>query len=994
MMAVMQTTSFFTIPPGCAFASDLAKGILAQSKTPQDLANTQIFLPTRRAVRALSTAFLQESQGQALLLPKMMAIGDIDEEAFDFPMADDGSLPPAMPEMRRLCMIARQVQAFPIKGYRPNEAQAFALSRALLGLFDQIQNAEFDIENLQDLWPKELASHWQDIAQFLSILWQFWPQILVQEKAMDPVARRIALMSAQAKIWQEQPPQTQVILAGSTGTLPATQGLMKVISNLPQGQVVFPGLMTDIADEDWREIGRDKVHPLHPLAITCEALSISLDDVAIWPASDVTPHKARQQFLTEVMRPASQTDKWRDNEAMATNLLSRQPYEGLRRLDVQNNHEEAVVISLLMRQALEVPEKTTILVTADRQLARMVRSELARYGVGIDDSAGDPLSQSAIGAFLTLLARLITGQDILFDLVALAGHPFSCGQTSRVHFRQQIDEIQKRYLRGPLPYADLFALHDKMAKHPELQAFVETHILAPLRPLWDLHKKAHVSLADCADCLGQVAEAFAATSPQDEAGAVAKLWSGPDGEVAAKLLQEMSSYGQDFTIRPEGFFDIWQELAQTTEVRRPFQKQSRLAILGAVESRMVSADLVILSGLNEGTWPPRPSQNLWMNQAMANRIGLPHNQWRIALSAHDFLMAAAMPEVVITRARRQDDRLTMQSRWLTRMDAVMTALDISDLIAPHLPDEIAELLRWRRQIEAKPIEAPAPKPPIAARPTRFSATEFDVLIDDPYGIYAKKILGLRALPPLNEAPNVALKGTLFHKALQDFSQKYPDHKTGSHQLEELLQMAKPLFDKWQDHYIVSFFWWPQFIAVAKWFLQEESHIRQAGDMSFAEIKGMVRITIGSRQFEVTAKADRIVNHEDHTATIIDYKTGQAPSKRSVTNGRSTQMLVERALVEAGGYEALGNVQEIRELQYWQLSGRGTKAGAITNVLPKSGEDEPADILDSITALLTRFEDEQMPYHAEPDPRARRKYSDYRHLARLKEWRVLEVNHGE
>ena len=173
--------------------------------------------------------------------------------------------------------------------------------------------------------------------------------------------------------------------------------------------------MTDIKADDWQEIGKDKVHPLHPLAVTCEALSIGLSEVAIWPASDIAPHKARQQFLTEVMRPASQTDKWRDNKEMPTSLLSREPYVGLRRLEVQNNHEEAVAISLLMREALEVPEKTTILVTADRQLARMVRSELARYGVGIDDSAGDPLSQSAIGAFLTLLARLIAGQDILFS---------------------------------------------------------------------------------------------------------------------------------------------------------------------------------------------------------------------------------------------------------------------------------------------------------------------------------------------------------------------------------------------------------------------------------------------------------------------------------------------------------------------------------------------------------------------------------------------------
>ena len=994
----MHSSSFYTIPPGRPFASDLAKGLLANMESPQELAQTQIFLPTRRAARALSAAFLQQSEGQALLLPKIRAIGD--EEDYDTDLAhaflssDDGSLVPAIPEMRRLCLIARQVQLFPINNQLPTQAQSFALARALLQLLDQVQNAEFDIQNMQDLWPKELAAHWQDIAQFLSISWRYWPQILEAEGVMDPVARRIALMERQGQIWQERPPQTPIILAGSTGTLPATQKMMKIISTLPKGKVVFPGLVPDISDDDWQAIASDKVHPLHPLSITCQRLDISPSEVSIWPASDdYSPQlAARQQLLLEVMRPASQTDKWRDNKSMPKALQKAENLAGFRRMELQDDNQEAEVIALLMREALEVPNKTAILVTADRQLARMVQSELRRYDIDIDDSAGAPLLQSAVGGFLQLLANLLYSKDIFADLIALSAHPFSCGQTNRVTYRSFVDRVNKTYMRGPLRFDNLQGLCDAIKDDKAVHDFMLNHIMAPLEALLSLAEEQDISLSKFASILGEVAENFASSESEELSDIVTKLWSGADGEAAANLLQQMAQYGGDYLITPQAFRDILEEFLRTTEVRRPFQKQSRLSILGAVESRMVSADLIILSGLNEGVWPPKAGQDLWMNQAMAKAIGLPHRQWRIALSAHDFLMAATMPDVVITRSRRQNDTVALPSRWLTRLDAVMTAFKISDLVAPKIPDDIQDILHWRKQISHTPISPPKPCPPIALRPTKFTATEFDNLISDPYAIYAKKILGLRALSPIGERPNAALKGTIFHKALHLFTQKHPRGEVGLAQLDELLDIAKPLFDEWLIHYEVIHFWWPQFMAVAKWFLQADNTLRQVNDISFSEQKGEITLHVGKREFTIVAKADRIVLHDDNTASVIDYKTGVVPSKTALTKGRATQMLVETALLLEGGYPMIGDSLDVSSLEYWKLSGRGQASGEIKNVTPK--DYAPHDLFSVITHLIARFEDENMPYYSEPDPRGRQAYSDYRHLARIKEWRVLEVTNDE
>ena len=133
-----------------------------------------------------------------------------------------------------------------------------------------------------------------------------------------------------------------------------------------------------------------------------------------------------------------------------------------------------------------------------------------------------------------------------------------------------------------------------------------------------------------------------------------------------------------------------------------------------------------------------------------------------------------------------------------------------------------------------------------------------------------------------------------------------------------------------------------------------------------------------------------MRHDDGSVTIIDYKTGTAPSKKSVEAGRSTQMLIEAALIANGGYQTITKGADIKALTYWKLQGRGHESGTILDVMPKGFA--PEGLLENVSSLLARFEDPEMAYHAEPDPRGRQRYSDYRHLARIKEWRVLEVTH--
>ena len=81
------------------------------------------------------------------------------------------------------------------------------------------------------------------------------------------------------------------------------------------------------------------------------------------------------------------------------------------RLDCANPREEATAIALILREALETPGKTAALVTPDRDLAQRVAEQMRRWGVEIDDSAGVPLGQAAVGRFLRLVERPLHGAD-------------------------------------------------------------------------------------------------------------------------------------------------------------------------------------------------------------------------------------------------------------------------------------------------------------------------------------------------------------------------------------------------------------------------------------------------------------------------------------------------------------------------------------------------------------------------------------------------------
>jgi len=278
-------------------------------------------------------------------------------------------------------------------------------------------------------------------------------------------------------------------------------------------------------------------------------------------------------------------------------------------------------------------------------------------------------------------------------------------------------------------------------------------------------------------------------------------------------------------------------------------------------------------------------------------------------------------------------------------------------------------------------EPPAPRPPLAARPRRLSVTEIETWMRDPYAVYARHVLGLKALDPIDADAGAAEYGTMVHKALEHFVRLYPralpaDAEAG------LLEIGRTVFAEAMVSPALWAFWWPRFVAIARWVAARETTRRPEVAVAHAEVKGALEIQAPGGPFTLIAKADRIDVLRDGSLALIDYKTGQPPSAKEVAAGYAPQLPLEAAIARLGGFDGIVAAEPSR-LLYWRL--KGGEAGGEERSAGDDAATLATEALDGLRALVAVFDREDTPYAARPHPEHAPKYSDYLHLARVREW---------
>lgn len=960
----------FTIASDAPFVDALARGILDDTAgDPLALAAVTVLLPTRRACRSLREAFLRLSDGKPLLLPRLMPLNDMDDEEALF--ASYGvaetvmDIPPPIPGLKRQLMLARMI--LPIE---PHTEQAVRLAQELAKFLDQVQTERLSFDNLKNLAPEKYAAHWQQTIEFMRIVTQQWPEILREEGAIDPATHRNLVFTAQVEAWRKTGAPGPVIAAGSTGSIPATADVLRAVAHLANGCVALPGLDMHLTDDDWTEV--DDTHPQYGLKHLLAHMEAGREAVIPWPTvSGALSERAR--FVSEVMRPAATTHAWQH-----ITPLTPAAVDGLTRLDCPGPREEAEAIALIMREVLEERTRTCALVTPDRTLAQRVAAELKRWDIAVDDSAGRPLHQTPSGAFLRLTASMVAEDFAPVPLLAACKHPLAAAGRDPIEFRDLTRAAEVHILRGPRPGAGLEGLR-VLTKDGDIKAWIG-HIATACETFAALMRAPESTFADLLIAHMEAAEALAAT--HDSPGPV-RLWAGDDGETAASFIAELTQSAQALPpIPPSLYPGILEALMEGRVVRPRYGSHPRLHILGPLEARLQRFDVLILGGLNEGTWPAEANADPWMSRPMRKAFGLPLPERRIGQAAHDIVQALSAPRVVMTRAKKVEGTPTVPSRWLMRLARVIEAAKLPDIARTSS----APWLHWARALtqpeSSTTVSPPAPKPPVSARPRRLSVTQIETWMRDPYGVYARHVLKLRALDPLEQDVSAADYGTLIHESLDEFVRAHPSGNLPPRALETLLAIGRAKFIEKAPRPGILAFWGPRFARIAAWFVDTEQARRHMLAQSFIEVPGEMTITTPGGAFTLTAKADRIDRTKDGRLSIIDYKTGVPPSDKEVIAGFAPQLPLEAAMLAVGGFKDVpAGVAGV--LSFWHLHGRndGGDEKRVRHDAATLAEEARAGLI----ALVTKFDDPTTPYEARPSPEHAPKYSDYAHLARVKEW---------
>jgi len=985
----LKTPAVFTIDASADFARTLADGVLARLKGDRlALAGATIYVPTQRAARSFGDAFA-DALGGAALLPQFRALGETDEDELLFDTApDDMAMLPAIAPLRRQLLLAQEIRAWD-REHRLSFAQAAALAASLAKVMDEVETQGCDLSKLKDLAPAELAEHWEGVARFLNVLQGRWPEILAEEKALNPAARRDAALRALARRLEASPPRGLVIAAGSTGSIPATAALLAAIARLPVGAVVLPGLDRGLDAQSWADL--DEGHPQFGLRELLKHIGCERDDVADW--HEAPANTARAALLRETLRPAPTTDAWQA-------LLKRgadqvlQGLNGMAMIAAADPAHEALSIALALRHALETPGRTAALVTPDRNLARRVASEMRRWNVTIDDSAGRPLAHTTAGAFLCLIADAAAQRFAPVPLLALLKHPFATLGQDGAEFRARARELDRWCLRGPRPDPGLAGITRAIAKaanayHPP-PAGVLTALAAwwqavadILAPLEALHEQADVALADLLDAHVAAAEALACAAAPD-----CRLWREADGEAAQSLMRALQEAAAGIApIEPGSYAALFRSVAMAVPVRLAAGRHPRLAILGPLEARLQRYDLTILGGLNEGSWPRGAGHDPWFSRPMRSSLGLEQPERGIGLSAHDFAMLASGPDVLMTRALKADGAPTIAARWLRRMEQLAVGLQpdmgeearhLHHIIAPGT--DYAALASALSVVTPGPrLERPAPRPPVDARPRRLSVTEIETWLRDPYAIYAKHVLGLRPLDALNDEVGPLERGTALHAAVEEFVRRYPAALPAD-AAEQLAQIADGLFEQAGIPKSALAVWRPRFLDAAQGLIEVERQRRAAIAVPHVEKTGRLTFAAPGGDFTLTGRADRIDELLGGDTAIVDYKSGAVPSRKQVEQMLSPQLPLEAAMLAEDGFGIGAFIAH--QLIYISLAdGRKARQPLVID----NGDALGAEALARLKARVTRFDDPATAYHPRVIPFMTGSEGDYDHLARVREW---------
>jgi ATP-dependent helicase/nuclease subunit B len=1003
---------------------ELAKWILRNHPDPISLSNLTILLPSRRSCFEIKNIFLKLSKNEAVILPKILAIGDVDyeldysvldvgsdifsrdlhfqrddEEGSDnnatqvrHPLLDKGfheSLSKAITldscskieyQLELILAIKEWNQKTNLFGKNISTASLALVADNLQSFLDEVEKEGVNLDDLAQIDDGEMASHKQQILQFLQYFSSIWQNSLLKKGLISDAKKRNLMLNNFSNHLQKNGSKFSIIAAGSTGSVFAASKLLKTIADLENGSVVLFGLDQDLDDKIWEKISEN--HPQFMLKKLIERLGIVKNDVKnIGGASGFV-----EKLCSRAMLPADFIDGWKFE-----NKEFDEKKEYLK-IETENEFDEAKIIAFQLREILEEKGKTAALISNDKNINQLVKANLSAWQIEIDDSSSSNLAESEIVNFLFLISEFVENDFSALNLLSILKHPLASfrGELLRV--------LEMDILRDVVKFADFDDLilnveNDDLKKWlGEIADILKPLIVELGKKKIDFRNVVRVHF-ECFEGLSEKRD-LNYKAPYQESGDKRKTHEIPcqarDDEHIDRLpvldtgsretqqniqgkkeflnfINEISNSKVKFECESESYNRLLQNFLKNYQYRKTGNFHPRLQILSTMEARLMSFDLVIVAGLCEGSFPSSASED-WLGSKIRNEIGMPTKSRKIGIESYDFCNYLGGKKVVLFYPKSQNNSPTIKSRFLLKLETILKINGWNEFLQNG--EEYLEILKISKNDQIQKVRA-NPKP--SQNLTKISATDISKWMRNPYSIYAKRILKLKPLKKIEQEASFAEFGNFVHKSLEEFIRNYPKI--------DLTEYAKKIFSQYFPDNTSRLLWWPKFENIAEWFIKQENIVRGDLKESFVEVEAEMII----QNVILSTKIDRINLYQDGSFEIIDYKTGQLPKIKEIESGIEPQLAVEAFILSCGeikNYPQLNgkiDVEKITNLQYQNL--KGNNKNDITDL--KNSQDLIDGAEDGIFRILNMFADSKHGYVCAPNFDLY-KQDDYWHLGRIEE----------
>jgi len=1014
--------NIFSISPDAPFLQTLVEAIINGSllpnwsrKNPFWLSDVTIIVPTRRASLALAEKFALALNGAALL-PDIRTLGGEgegegeDEEPF-LPLVDAPVLPGAISPMERRFLLAQMINSWaknhpdaalidPVSG-QLNPVRILQMADSLAKLIDDFAIEQVPTAALREIMPENLPRNGQLNMDFLEIVLSAWPAILAQRNQVDASERRNLRLQRQAETLEEQFGGRPIIVAGSTGSVPASAELMAAIIKLERGALVLPGLDGAMGKESFDRLldvgASPHGHPQYGLAQLLARLGQTPPAVI----ELAPPAKNRRVALVRAsLALAEETAEWHNIRERFSQSDIAKATKGITIVAARSEQEQALAIAIAARNAL-ADSRSVGIIAPDRNLARRIIAELRRFDIEVDDSAGMALFQTRAGRLARQVLALKASNVAPVDLMALLSNRYVTLGYTRGQVGNLAQMIEFSLLRGQMAMPGFAGLRQLLAQniagclpHAARQLTKEEgeQVLRFFDDLEEALGAISALLAVSAFSSAQLGAALVET--------LDALRAPPEGETSAQLPgeKELERWGAALTEVPvagpmlsatnsEAVLEV---LMAGFTVRKPGAARTDIAIWGRLEARLQSADLIILSALNEGSWPEVADPGPWLSRGMRLMAGLEPPERQHGLAAQDFEMAMGQQKIILTFSERVGTSPASPSRLVQRF------LGFVGKKADDAMHERGEnLLQTARRLDlvkqVVPARRPEPTPPASLRPRSLFITEIETLIRSPYDLYAKYVLNLKPLDPLGEEAGARERGNLIHEVFARFvEEKYDVMAQNAGQV--LRDIAADVFSVLAVQPDRRDIWLRRFAVAIEGFLAFERARDADVKKRYAEKNLRWTFAVAGVDFTLRGRADRIDVRNDDSFEIIDFKTGATPTAAEMKAFLAPQLLLEAAILKARGFDETGPGLT-SELTYIKI-GAGPEAFAPKKfTLPKDMDIGAAsnEILRRVQSHVEAYllsDAQPMPARLLPKPNQSFR-GPYEHLARSDEWTLID-----